>query len=349
VQPHIVWIIFDEIDQRIAFSERPRGLQLPELDRIRGESLYATNAYPPGGATYLSLPSLLTGLSVTEAVPTSPSELSLTLAEGKDGRDGKDQRGTSSSELSLNVVGWSTLPTIFSQARALGVNTALVGWYHPYERLFGASLNYCSWYAYPMYEPSRASTFQATLLNSFWSTVIPLQRRRLHLKIYQHTFEDSLQVVTNSNFGLSLLHLPVPHEPGIYRPATGEFSITSFGTVHGYLDNLALADRTLGELRRAMETTGIWDKTWLLVSSDHWWRAAAAYDGKIDHRVPFILKPPGVVHSATYSAAFNTAITHDLLRAILRRELDDPERIVTWLDRHRTEPPSHYPNTRRGR
>src|SRR5207249_971555 len=153
IQPHIVWIIFDEIDQRIAFSERPGGLQLPELDRIRAESLYATNAFPPGGATYLSLPALFTGLPITEAVPSSPSELSLTLASTN------------------TVVGWSKLPTIFSRARALGVNTALVGWYHPYDRLFGASLNYCSWYAYPMYEPSRAATFQATLLNSFWSTL----------------------------------------------------------------------------------------------------------------------------------------------------------------------------------
>jgi hypothetical protein len=200
-----------------------------------------------------------------------------------------------------------------------------------------------------MYEPSRAPTFQATVLNSFWSTVTPLQRRRLHLKIYQHTLEDSLRVATNSHFGLILLHLPVPHQPGIYVPATREFSITSFGAAQGYLNNLALADRTLGELRHAMETSGIWDKTWLLVSSDHWWRTSAAYDGKVDHRVPFILKAPGPAHPETYSQAFNTAITHDLLLAILQHQVDKPEQIATWLDRYRTAPPSHYPDPRKGR
>src|SRR5262245_15945466 len=34
----VVWIVFEELDQRIAFEARPTGLELPELDRLRRES-----------------------------------------------------------------------------------------------------------------------------------------------------------------------------------------------------------------------------------------------------------------------------------------------------------------------
>src|SRR5262245_23726529 len=37
----VVWLVFEELDQRITFEARPTGLELPELDRLRRESLYA--------------------------------------------------------------------------------------------------------------------------------------------------------------------------------------------------------------------------------------------------------------------------------------------------------------------
>src|SRR2546423_46880 len=45
----VVWLMFDELDQRITFEARPPGLELPELDRLRRESLYADAARPPAG------------------------------------------------------------------------------------------------------------------------------------------------------------------------------------------------------------------------------------------------------------------------------------------------------------
>jgi hypothetical protein len=39
-----VWIIFDELSQAIAFGNRPPGLSLPNLDRLKAVSLFATAA-----------------------------------------------------------------------------------------------------------------------------------------------------------------------------------------------------------------------------------------------------------------------------------------------------------------
>jgi hypothetical protein len=60
----VVWIVLEELDQRIVFEARPAGLELPELDRLRRESLYAHAARPPAGTTDVTTPALITGRPV---------------------------------------------------------------------------------------------------------------------------------------------------------------------------------------------------------------------------------------------------------------------------------------------
>jgi arylsulfatase A-like enzyme len=95
-----------------------------------------------------------------------------------------------------------------------------------------------------------------------------------------------------------------------------------------------LADLELGKLRQAMEASGEWDKTWLIISSDHSWAGSVLYDGRQDTRVPFIVKPPGKNEAITYSPAINTVLTHDLILAILRNQIINQQDLVPWLDKH---------------
>jgi hypothetical protein len=71
----VLWIIFDEMDQRMSFSERPASVELPELDRLRNQSVYAINAYPPAPLTYMSMPALITGRLVAQVTPVRADEL----------------------------------------------------------------------------------------------------------------------------------------------------------------------------------------------------------------------------------------------------------------------------------
>lgn len=96
----------------------------------------------------------------------------------------------------------------------------------------------------------------------------------------------------------------------------------------------------LGKLRRAMEASGQWNQTWLLVSADHSWRESELYDRRLDLRVPFILKAPGTAASVTYSRQFNTVVTCDLLLAILRREINGPSEAAAWLATHGSAQPT---------
>lgn len=351
VSPRILWLIFDEMDQRIAFAERPPGLLLPELDRLRDESVYASNAYPPSTQTLMSLPALISGRLVSSAYVASPSDLLLTFDESED------------------RVNWSDQPNIFSEARKLGRNTALVGWYHPYPRMIGDNLNYC------VFEDNKELPLSLTLLNQLRDAAASLPmlsgmsnfedmefaglrkgeegRRRYRADMYQRMMNEALKFATDPEIGVALVHWPVPHAPVIYNRHKQDFK---WGKGTSYMDNMALVDRALGELRREMESKGIWEKTIVLVTSDHPLRPknwedrltgvdeteAELISRKADPRIPFVLKLAGQKHGALYDKEFNTVLTQDLFLALLNGEISTAESVSDWMDKNRSIGESPY-------
>lgn len=352
----VVWLVFDEMDQKIAFDARPASLNLPELDRLRGESIYAPNAYPPAGQTLLSLPSLITGRFVSGAAAVNPSELMITFEDSQDN------------------VSWGAQPSIFSKAREMGVNTTLVGWYHPYCRIIGESLDSCIYYdvrkrGWGEVFLSQAAALINTvpfvarsgLLNDSSFGLIKREegaRKQNFLGIYFSMLDDARRLAADPSVGLVLIHWSIPHSPNIYDRASEEFT---WNKKVGYLDNLALVDRTVGDIRREMERAGVWENTTLLITSDHSLRgkhlranfppvtaesATEAY-GKPDPRVPFVLKLSGKTQGVTYDPAFNTVVTHDLLLALLRGEIGSTESVTAWLEKNRSVAESPYKRNRK--
>lgn len=347
--PRIIWIIFDELDYKISFDQRPAGLELSELDRLRGESIFATNAYPPSDYTLMSMPALITGRLVSAATPKNPSTLMITYSD------------------SIKPVSWGSESSVFTKARELGVNSAIIGWYHPYCRIIGdqvVSCMSCNTGRSSLPVTSAGQVFTALRENA----LVPRFRlldtsaadaRRWREELIQSNREilqASLEAVSNSEIGLLLLHFPVPHPPAIFNRESNEFDASGDKS---YLDDLKLADNTLGELRRAMEKAGLWDDAVVVVSSDHWWRGdlwrymrdsrarswtaedESVFSG-VDERVPFILRLARQRSSLNYAPAFNTVLTHDLFLALLSGELSDCANVVDWLDTHRSIEASPY-------
>ena len=325
----VVWLVFEELDQRITFEARPTGLELPELDRLRRESLYADAARPPAGTTDISMPALTTGRPVIAVAPMSPNDLMLTFADGKTAR-------------------WSAPPNVFSRARALGYDAALIGWHLPYPRVLGGSLGAADWRPSLAFEQARGDSFGQALQNQWASLAPPVHVRRLFAQRFAELGDLAIRTATDDRFGLVLLHLPIPDSTGIYDRATGRLTTSNFsGTVEGYLDNLALVDRVVGELRRGLDRAHLGDRTWLVVSSARSWRASRHYDGEMDHRVPFLVRPPDGGRAMHVDGAFNTLATHDLVLAILRGSISDTRDAAAWLARQPVAPPRGY--TREGR
>ena len=316
--PRVVWIIFDESDYRLMFDDRPAWLQLPEFDRLRRESVWAANALPPGGRTLVSMPALISGQRISVGPIRDPSDLRLTLT-----RSGQ-------------VTNWSGLGSVFSSAQELGANTALVGWYHPYSRVLRHGINYCSWFPFPTFGTAYPQGYGITMRRQIASLFKGPDIRSLFVDVCRASLAEAVSVITNRDFGLTLLHLPPPHPPGIYLPEKHQLTSQPMPVATGYLNNLALADQCLGTLRRALDEAGLTERTWLIVSSDHSWRDSRIYDGRWSPRVPFFIKSPHESQSITYPETFDTVLTHDLILAILRKEIDGSASAVSWLDAHKS-------------
>jgi hypothetical protein len=140
-------------------------------------------------------------------------------------------------------------------------------------------------------------------------------------------------------------HLPTPHMFAVYDRARRDFMLS--GRID-YLDNLALVDRTIGELRRELEHDGLWDSTTLIVSSDHGlrpelWRGHYGWDAQMEQlsaeatsRVPFIVKLAGQHTPVRFEQPFSAVVTGDLALAILGGQVSTAPEAAAWLDAHAT-------------
>jgi hypothetical protein len=327
----VVWIIFDELSQTVAFTSRPQGLRLPNFDRMKMESFYATAASAPADATLLSMPSLILGERVLRAEPDGPADLRVQT---------QGRTGWSS---------WSSANNVFDSAREAGFNTALVGWYHPYGRLLNRSLTDCFWTAAesePGVEEGYDSSLFAAMQERLWLQIANLPLAG-HLRLFSprrheqrvrsldldRLRQQALQIAADSNIGVMLIHLPVPHPPAVDLASAG-----------GYIDNVALADRTLGDLRRSMEQADVWNQTAVVVSADHGWRiglwrgmpewtpAEEAFASSNTSGVPFLVKLPYQSEPVVYEKPFDTVVTRNILTAIFKRQISATGQISTLIE-----------------
>jgi hypothetical protein len=262
----------------------------------------------------LSLPALITGTRIVAAKPAGPAELLITPAGGGP------------------VLAWSRQVNVFSRLRAIGVESHVVGWYHPYCRVLGKDLASCEWE--PSFETAlgrvRDPSFLGSLADQFL-TLSPVNRKRLAIQSYWRTLQRSLQVLADGRTGLIFFHFPIPHPPGIFDRGRSELGLTVLSSEEGYLGNLALVDRTLGRLRMAMEASGTWDSSTVLVTSDHHWRESHSIGGRRDDRVPFLLKLAGQRQGQEVQAPFDTICTGDLFLALLQGQIGGPDAAAAWL------------------
>jgi hypothetical protein len=314
----VLWVTFDELEQYATFEGRPPGLALPALDRLQREGLAASAAEPPGDRTERSMPGVLSGRRVSDAVLTGRNQLKVTFA------------GSAAPTV------WHGADTVLSDARGLGLNTAVAGFFLPYCALAGDVLTACTWEACVTcgrMVGAFGETVAASMRNQV-SELVPGYSRRRHLAAYLTLRDASLRFAADPAVGFALLHLPVPHAPPIYDATRQAFS-SERPDGPGYFDNLALADRTLAELRAAMEASGTWASTAVMVFGDHGRRNLD--DGvSVAHReVPLLLKLPAETRGIAYAPRVELAGLRSLTVEILTRRVKTADDAVAWLETRR--------------
>jgi hypothetical protein len=338
--PHVLWMVFDEWDESMTYRRRPANLELPELDRFRLHSFHAERAFPPSRETVTSMPSLLVGKTFVDTRFSSAGEL-LMIYDPKQ----PPERLTTES-------------TVFSEARGAGFNVGIVGFYLPYCRLFDAT--YCEWncamgvlpeeWEYPL-SLGRLMVLMAKRqvghipFTGRLGIIRALGYTRLnpsaHAITYRQTHQAALRAIVDARLNLVFVHWNVPHLPGIYDAAKDDFSNDHPET---YADNLRLTDRTVRDIRLTLESAGLWDSSTILMTADHPLRLDQGQDwmqlprsgGNLTQtsEVPFLLKMAGQKQGLAYDAPVQTVVTKDLLLAIMKGEISQPEQVGDWLDHH---------------
>jgi len=319
--PRVLWIIFDEWDQGLTFDNRPAGLDLPALDRLRVESFYAQNALPPADSTLVSMPSLIQGRAVHKATAVDSQTLTLQYTDGSTQRFGDP-------------------PNLFADLRGSGLNAAIYGWYLPYCRVLGEYLADCWWREVDWPTLIADSSFGPALIHQLrgqfetgqYSPFGASLSTQKHASSFQTLLERAKQAAGNPNLQLTLVHFDVPHTPYIYDRSSGQMSTKILRP--DYTDALALVDKTIAELRSHMEQAGVWDSVVLLLSADHFYRASPLVNSVRDHRVPFLVHFPGEKSGVQYAASFNTVLTYGLIEAVLHSQLTSAASAGDWLDQN---------------
>lgn len=346
----VVWLLFDEFDQRLAFDLHLPEVSLPELDRLRSESIVSNHAMQTAGWTTLAVPSLLSGIvySSDELVDAN------TLRVHPPGSD----KGFS----------WIDQPNVFQRARAAGFNSALVGWHHPYCRVMGESLVRCM--DLPTGNPTPAilressaaeegvlhtTAFLFRLQFANLADMVRLRRdvtsenlrdefvqrrqQRQYFQIRDRAYAD----IDDPNLDLVFVHFPTPHPLAYYDRDRRDFAL---GHSRSYFDSLALVDRTVGEVRSALEKSGLWANTSLIITSDHGlrpdlWRNHLGWNPRLEEltrsgqseSVPLIVKVAGNDQGTAYDIPLSNVICGDLALAMLSGEISTSSSAIAWLDR----------------
>ncbi len=327
--PRFVWVVFDELDQGLAFDNRPKDLEMPEIDRLRGESIQASHALPTADWTVIALPSLISRRIFGKAEMKDARSLAVTPEGGSE------------------VLNWGKLPNVFGAAREIGVNAEIIGWHHPYCRILGDQVVGC--YALPSGHPTHALLRETHATeDGIWKTTGYLFRLQVEnirdlFRTDRGSVSEKLKDVylrgapaeavfrAASRIGLIAPRsdpahqdcccciLPLPHPFAFYNRRAKNFVLND---TLDYFDNVALVDRTVGELRLALEQARMWDDTSLLITADHGirpdaWEGRLGWTEQMENltkgvhgkTVPFILKLAGSSEPVQFTKPFSNVVS----------------------------------------
>ena len=312
----VVWIIFDEADFARMYAASNFGqVGLKNFSRLSNIAVFATNANSPASATLYSIPALLSGVPIA----------------------GHGIQINRSAALSLERTDGTLLPfgeatSIFGALHSTGRSASVLGFYHPYCRLF--QLQRCDSFSWPL---------GTGLYAAFWANVPDFLSGRVE---ESSDFGDVTQNLVRllpeylrRDDSLTFVHLNLPHLPAVYADQVLHVSPSADPLVE-YSRNLSVADLLLGDVMKTLEVQAMRREVVLVVSTDHWLRKSWYHGlGKEESRaVPFIVWKVGTTSGVTVSNKVSTVNTAALILDYLDGKLNNQSDFAQWLEAQPTYP-----------
>lgn len=325
-RPTILFIVFDEWDQRLTFEDRRPGLDLPEIDRLTAQAFVATNVERPGAYTFVAMPSLLSGRKVKTAKSIPGDDLEIVWSDTGEN------------------VSWRNQSVFFDDARKFGFNTAVVATaIHPYCRMFRRAISDCWVDDTPFdYEyNSVINRIDDLVLRSishipFVKELIDGPTKRLHsqpsVNVVFNMRDTIERKVLDARWTFVFMHVRLPHDPYIYDLRRGEYGIVDSDDATAYWGNLVALDKFIGHLRATFEEADIWDDLTVLLTADHGYKGVEThYRHDPKNRVPLIVKFPGQRKGVVFEQQASAVKIRSALHAIFAGKIDVPDALGSYL------------------
>ncbi len=314
----IVWLLFDELSYDQTFDHRFPGLAMPAFDKFKSESVVFSDLKPAGYYTDRVIPSFFLGTPVDNIRSTLDGEPQVKLAGSR------------------RWQAFDARKTLFSDAQRLGWTTGVVGWYNPYCRILAGTLNYCFWRmgdgqsdgALPDQSAWQNAMAPLVEIRREWNHEPGFPEQR-HKQDHAAIMPQAEALIRDQSIRFVFIHLSLPHPPGVY------------------VDNLAIADKSLGELLMTLAGTATAAKATVIVCSDHSWRVPmwrstsgwtkedeAASHGRFDPRPVLMIHFPGQQTEQDVVRPYDEIRIHEIIETLLRGQQPHFEPLLAGAARH---------------
>jgi len=319
----VVWVIFDESDfGQIYGQTRSAQIKLPNFDRLALRSVFATNANSPASATLYSIPALLTSAPIGGKGVIIGSAGSMTL-DATNGVDLPFRNDTS----------------IFGAIGSRGLTSSVLGFYHPYCRLF--KLSRCQGFSDMAF---------GELDGALWANIPDSVSNRFRSNgRWGDITRDSLALLPSfldRDDALTFVHLNIPHLPARYADKVLGLRQNSDPLVE-YSRNLLVADKILGGIVDQLQGELTRHQLLLVVSADHWLRNRwyRANEPELSKPIPFMAWIVGETKGTVISKRLSTIHTAPMILGYLSGDLNSQSEIASWLASQRFYPTFIAPGT----
>lgn len=332
--PRVYLILFDAWSYERTFENGQPRPELPNLRRLADRSLVLHSAFSPRTLTLESIPRLLSlrplGL-VTRDYMAHDADMSQVMSD-----------------------------SLFRLGRERGFGSYIVGSHIPYPDWFGRDAAYASSVSH--YKPIEAGPRLAHLLwminrNNLAFRGFGLRGRldKFHAEAVARLNLDRVHAGALAALNaappltLGFVHYPIPHSP-VAVPDLGA-AAPGAGPSDQYFAMIKLVDADVSEIMSALEKSGQWDDSLVIITTDHAVEVEGGPETSICH-IPVFIKLPGQTRRIDSRVPFDTRRLRGIIAAAMAggaaartlRESPEIKRLLTGApDTVKTCGPLPYP------
>jgi hypothetical protein len=278
--------IFDEWSYRLSYEQDRLKPMFENLEALRKQSIMFTDAHSAGDYTMVSLPPFL-----------FQTDRKVELRGGQTGFVDKETWVPSQECQSL-----------FSVTADKGYQSVLIGFHLPYGSWLGDKVDICRTYPFvidadDVYEScvnrflfplvSSKNPLGKTIYDRYYNRIYYDYYYGLHPKVQQ----DIESVVMHGSLKtFAVFHYMSPHMPFLFdsegapKPCSSKMYKP---TIENYEDHLGYTDTLIGRFVGMLKERGTYDRSLLIITSDHSWRKDPERDwDKPNTHVPLFIKLP---------------------------------------------------------